>query len=75
MATIELSKVEKKFGDTHAVKPLDLTIKDGVAGESATAFAVVNAAPTCARISAGPLSSQAGTSGRPPARSASSAAP
>jgi multiple sugar transport system ATP-binding protein len=29
MATIELSKVEKKFGDAHAVKPLDLTIKDG----------------------------------------------
>jgi len=29
MATIELQKVEKKFGDMHAVKPLDLTIKDG----------------------------------------------
>jgi len=29
MATIELSKVEKKFGDLHAVKPLDLTINDG----------------------------------------------
>ena len=29
MATIELRKVEKKYGDTHAVKPLDLTIKDG----------------------------------------------
>ncbi len=29
MATIELQKVEKKFGDSHAVKPLDLTIKDG----------------------------------------------
>jgi multiple sugar transport system ATP-binding protein len=29
MATIELLKVEKKFGDMHAVKPLDLTIKDG----------------------------------------------
>jgi multiple sugar transport system ATP-binding protein len=29
MATIELVKVEKKFGDMHAVKPLDLTIKDG----------------------------------------------
>jgi multiple sugar transport system ATP-binding protein len=29
MATIELRKVEKKFGDSHAVKPLDLTIKDG----------------------------------------------
>ena len=29
MATIELSKVEKKFGDSHAVKPLDLTINDG----------------------------------------------
>jgi multiple sugar transport system ATP-binding protein len=29
MATIELQKVEKKFGDAPAVKPLDLTIKDG----------------------------------------------
>src|SRR5512147_3024537 len=29
MATIELRKVEKKFGDSHAVKPLDLTIRDG----------------------------------------------
>jgi multiple sugar transport system ATP-binding protein len=29
MATIELQKVEKKFGDLHAVRPLDLTIKDG----------------------------------------------
>jgi multiple sugar transport system ATP-binding protein len=29
MATIELRKVEKKFGDLHAVKPMDLTIKDG----------------------------------------------
>ena len=29
MATIELQQVEKKFGDSHAVKPLDLTIKDG----------------------------------------------
>jgi multiple sugar transport system ATP-binding protein len=29
MATIELQKVEKKFGDSHAVKPLDLTIRDG----------------------------------------------
>jgi multiple sugar transport system ATP-binding protein len=29
MAVIELARVEKKFGDTHAVKPLDLTIKDG----------------------------------------------
>jgi multiple sugar transport system ATP-binding protein len=29
MATIELQKVEKKFGETPAVKPLDLTIKDG----------------------------------------------
>jgi len=29
MATIELQKVEKKFGDMHAVKPLNLTIKDG----------------------------------------------
>jgi multiple sugar transport system ATP-binding protein len=29
MATIQLSRVEKKFGDLHAVKPLDLTIDDG----------------------------------------------
>lgn len=29
MATIELQKVEKRFGESHAVKPLDLTIKDG----------------------------------------------
>jgi multiple sugar transport system ATP-binding protein len=29
MATIELVRVEKKFGDLHAVKPLDLTIRDG----------------------------------------------
>ncbi len=29
MATIELQKVEKKFGDLHAVKPIDLTIHDG----------------------------------------------
>jgi multiple sugar transport system ATP-binding protein len=29
MATIELQKVEKRFGDSHAVKPLDLTIRDG----------------------------------------------
>ena len=29
MATIELRKIEKKFGDFHAVKPLDLTINDG----------------------------------------------
>jgi multiple sugar transport system ATP-binding protein len=29
MATIELRKVEKKFGDLHAVKPMDLTISDG----------------------------------------------
>ncbi len=29
MATIELRQVEKKFGDLHAVKPLDLTIRDG----------------------------------------------
>jgi multiple sugar transport system ATP-binding protein len=29
MATIELRKVEKKFGDLHAVKPMDLTIMDG----------------------------------------------
>ena len=29
MATIELQQVEKRFGDCHAVKPLDLTISDG----------------------------------------------
>ena len=29
MATIELRQVEKKFGDVHAVKPVDLTIKNG----------------------------------------------
>jgi multiple sugar transport system ATP-binding protein len=29
MATIQLSGVEKKFGEMHAVKPLDLTIHDG----------------------------------------------
>jgi multiple sugar transport system ATP-binding protein len=29
MATIELQKVEKKFNDVYAVRPLDLTIKDG----------------------------------------------
>ncbi len=29
MATIELNQVEKKFGDSHAVLPLDLTIRDG----------------------------------------------
>ena len=29
MATIELQKVEKKFAEAYAVKPLDLTIKDG----------------------------------------------
>jgi multiple sugar transport system ATP-binding protein len=29
MSTIELQQVEKKFGDLHAVKPLDLTIQDG----------------------------------------------
>ncbi len=29
MATIELEKVEKKFGSAYAVKPMDLTIKDG----------------------------------------------
>ncbi len=29
MATIELQQVEKRFGDSHAVKPLDLTISDG----------------------------------------------
>lgn len=29
MATIELQQVEKKFGEFHAVKPMDLTINDG----------------------------------------------
>ena len=29
MANIELRQVEKKFGTSYAVKPLDLTIKDG----------------------------------------------
>jgi multiple sugar transport system ATP-binding protein len=29
MATIELREIEKKFGDFHAVKPLNLTIRDG----------------------------------------------
>jgi ABC-type sugar transport system ATPase subunit len=29
MAEIELKQVEKKFGDLHAVKPLDLKINDG----------------------------------------------
>ncbi len=29
MAEIELQQVEKKFGELHAVKPLDLTIEDG----------------------------------------------
>ncbi|HMR62697.1 MAG TPA: ABC transporter ATP-binding protein [Anaerolineae bacterium] len=29
MATIELKQVEKKFGDSYAVKPMDLTIKTG----------------------------------------------
>jgi len=29
MATIELNRVEKKFGSLHAVKPMDLTIHDG----------------------------------------------
>lgn len=29
MATIELRQVEKKFGEVHAVKPMDLTIKSG----------------------------------------------
>ena len=29
MATIELNQVEKKFGDQYAVKPMDLTIRDG----------------------------------------------
>jgi multiple sugar transport system ATP-binding protein len=29
VATIELRQVEKKFGELHAVKPMDLTIQDG----------------------------------------------
>ena len=29
MTTIELRQVEKKFGDLHAVKPMNLTIQDG----------------------------------------------
>lgn len=29
MATIELKQVEKIFGETHAVKPMDLTVNDG----------------------------------------------
>lgn len=29
MATIELKQVEKRFGESYAVKPLDLTIADG----------------------------------------------
>src|SRR5215213_3015762 len=29
MATIELYQVEKKFGDVYAVKPMDMTIRDG----------------------------------------------
>src|SRR3972149_6265929 len=29
MAKIELRQVEKKFGELHAVKPMDLTIHDG----------------------------------------------
>lgn len=29
MATIELKQVEKKFGELHAVKPMDLIIQDG----------------------------------------------
>lgn len=29
MATIDLRKVEKKFGTSYAVKPMDLTIQDG----------------------------------------------
>lgn len=29
MATIELNQVEKKFGDVYAVRPVDLTIRDG----------------------------------------------
>ena len=29
MATVQLRQVEKKFGELHAVKPMDLTINDG----------------------------------------------
>ena len=29
MATIELKQVEKKFGESFAVKPLDMTINSG----------------------------------------------
>ena len=29
MATIQLQRVEKKFGDVHAVQPMDMTIGDG----------------------------------------------
>jgi multiple sugar transport system ATP-binding protein len=29
MATIELKQVEKKFGEVYAVRPMDLTIRDG----------------------------------------------
>ncbi|UCC88311.1 MAG: ABC transporter ATP-binding protein [Anaerolineales bacterium] len=29
MATIELRQVEKKFGELHAVKPMELTVQDG----------------------------------------------
>ena len=29
MATIELKQVEKKFGESYAVKPLDMTINSG----------------------------------------------
>ena len=29
MATVELAQVEKRFGELHAVKPMDLTIHDG----------------------------------------------
>ncbi|NWG17474.1 MAG: ABC transporter ATP-binding protein [Chloroflexi bacterium] len=29
MATIQLQQVEKKFGNVHAVQPMDLTIQDG----------------------------------------------
>lgn len=29
MATIELQQVEKKFGEVYAVKPVDLTVRDG----------------------------------------------
>ncbi|MDX1524289.1 MAG: ATP-binding cassette domain-containing protein, partial [Anaerolineae bacterium] len=29
MATIKLKRVEKRFGDVYAVKPMDLTINNG----------------------------------------------